>query len=131
MSTTTRLLTMSAAILMGLGSANGASLAFDGHTKERTDDSVSATVAKTIAIDSSSEDSFRLSLKAMRAALTPEDRKSLGLALKKLSGGTGALSAAGDGKPAMYGSTRIAALYETLGDRLNGKTFDEIIAMAN
>lgn len=125
-----KLLTVSTAILIGIGAQSGSLYAADGYQSEDTA-KLETSVAKSIALDASSEDSFRLSLKAMRAVLTTDERTKLGLALKKLSADNRSMMStdSDQGKP-LYGSERITKLYETLGSRLNGKTYDDIIAMA-
>ncbi len=125
-----KLLTVSAAMLIGIGAQSGGLYAAEGYQSEDMP-KMDTTVAKSITLDASSEDSFRLSLKAMRAVLTMDERTKLGLALKKLSEGNRKMMSTDSGeKASRYGNESITALYETLGSSLNGKTYDDILAMA-
>lgn len=93
-------------------------------------------MAEALKLDTSSLEAFKESLANMKASLSAEDRANLTNALSKLA--TEASSEGGNmmdaGKNMMKdmgdGKSVTEVLYEKMAGKLDGKTFEDILAMA-
>ncbi|WP_417451195.1 hypothetical protein [Kordiimonas sp.] len=94
-------------------------------------------VAEALTLDASSLEAFKESLASMKASLTPEDGSKLTAALGKLAAkasdtGGDMMDGAKDMMKDMGdGDSMIEKLYENMADALDGKSFDDIIDMAD
>lgn len=93
-----------------------------------------AEMAEALKLDTSSMDSFTASLSAMKASLSGDQASQLSSALASIAKGAtsekkgGLLGAA---KDMASGKSMEETLYETVGDQLNGLTFEDILKMAS
>lgn len=90
-------------------------------------------VAEALKLDTSSMDSFKSSLSDMKASLSGDQASQLTSALTSLAKGSaeekgGLLGAA---KSVASGKSMEETLYETVGDKLNGLTFEDILKLAS
>ena len=109
-------------------------------TESSTMDAAKDTMAKmaeALTLDTSSLEAFKESLANMKESLTPEEGSKLTAALGKLATkasdtGEGMMdSAKGMMKNMGDGDSMVEKLYENMADALDGKSFDDIIDMAN
>ncbi len=92
-----------------------------------------AEIKETIALDTSSLDSFKSSLSAMRSSLSDDQAGQLRDALGYL-----AKSSAKESKGGLLGAAKSVAsgksmeeiLYDNMADKLDGLTFDDILNLA-
>lgn len=92
-----------------------------------------AEMAEALKLDTSSLDSFKSSLAAMKGSLSGDQSGALTNALTTLAKGAaeekgGLMSAA---KDMASGKSMEETLYEKLGDQLNGMSFDDILKLAS
>lgn len=103
---------------------------------ETNDKSAAATAEKLAAIEpaagpakvqinAKSESDFRLSLKAMKASLQPEERKRLTQTLMELA----YEGKQQDSATMMSDKTAVQIVYEKMGPQLHGKTFEDIVKL--
>jgi len=94
---------------------------------------------EALKLDTSSLDAFKASLDKMKASLSPDDQSKLMAALGKLASSATGMDSSGGGdtssmmdaaKGMMNGGDMTDTLYQKLGDKLNGMTFDDILKMA-
>lgn len=92
---------------------------------------------EALKLDTSSLDAFKSSLSNMKASLSPDDQSKLTSALGKLAASATKESSGSDtdmmmnaAKDMMSGKDITSTLYEKMGDKLNGLTFDDILKMA-
>lgn len=90
-------------------------------------------MAESLKLDTSSLDSFKSSLAAMKDSLSGDQSSQLTNALTSLAKGAaeekdGLMGAA---KDMASGKSMEETLYEKLGDKLEGMTFDDILKLAN
>lgn len=89
--------------------------------------------AEALKLDTSSLEAFKSSLAGMKASLTDADKQKLTSALATLAKDAGGDSKSGlmdAAKGMASGKSMTETLYEKLGDRLDGKTFEDILNMA-
>ncbi|NVJ96504.1 MAG: hypothetical protein HWE25_00030 [Alphaproteobacteria bacterium] len=89
--------------------------------------------AEALKLDTSSLDAFKSSLAGMKASLSDTDQSKLTEALAGLAKDAGGDSKSGlmdAAKSMASGKSMTETLYEKLGDKLDGKTFEDILAMA-
>jgi|GEM_PF-1472812 len=94
---------------------------------------MAAKAVESLKLDTSSLDAFKSSLASMKGSLSADDQSKLMDALSGL-----AKDAAGDSKSGLMDAAKSMAegksltetLYEKMGDKLSGKTFEDILAMA-
>ncbi|MCJ9429142.1 DUF6694 family lipoprotein [Kordiimonas marina] len=92
---------------------------------------------EALKLDTSSLDAFKASLAKMQASLSPDDQSKLTAALGKLASSATSSSGGGDtssmmdaAKGMMSGGDVTSTLYEKMGAKLNGLTFNDILKMA-
>ncbi|SDE36680.1 hypothetical protein [Kordiimonas lacus] len=100
---------------------------------EETTEVAAAEQAMVAKLDTSSLATFKASIRAMKASLSSEDKEQLTLAFEKLA--ASATEPAAGGEPGTEAKTpdvrsTIEIVYTTMGDKLSGKTFAEIVALA-
>lgn len=83
-------------------------------------------IGKNVQLNANSEREFRLSIRAMKAALVPDDRKRLTDALMSL-----ALEGE-NARPQDLAANKTVEqiVYDKMGPDLHGKTFDDVVKMA-
>ena len=87
----------------------------------------------TVTLETKSFDEFKTSLAFMKASLSEENRVKLTNALTKLSGEQAAAMpemSDTDGKPLTVNKTLAESVYNQLGDKLDGKTYEDVLVMA-
>jgi len=87
---------------------------------------------EALKLDTSSLDAFKTSLANMKGSLSAEDQSKLmdalsGMVADSKEGSSGLMDAA---KSMASGKSLTETLYEKMGDKLSGKTFEDILAMA-
>jgi len=90
-------------------------------------------VAEALKLDTSSLDSFKSSLAAMKGSLSGDQASQLTSALTSLAKGASSEEKGGlmgAAKNIASGKSMEETLYETLGNKLNGMTFDDILKLA-
>lgn len=85
-----------------------------------------------VVLETESLKEFKTSLAFMRASLTEENRVELTEALARLSGMEGKQETADspDGRDVIVDPVLAEAVYNKYGTQLDGKTFDDVVAMA-
>lgn len=89
--------------------------------------------AEALKLDTSSLDAFKSSLANMKSSLSAEDQSKLMDALSHMVTSDGESSTGGlmdTAKKMAEGKSLTETLYEKMGDKLSGKTFEDILAMA-
>ncbi|WP_417461015.1 hypothetical protein [Kordiimonas sp.] len=104
-------------------------------TTENTEANGAATTdmaenAPTVTLETKSFEEFKTSLAFMKASLAEEDRMKLTKALTKLSGEQTAAMAGADGRALTVDKTLAESVYNKLGDKLDGKTYEDVLVMA-
>jgi len=91
-----------------------------------------AEMTETLKLDTSSLDSFKSSLAAMKGSLTGDQSSALTNALTGLAKGAAEKKGGlmGAAKDLASGKSMEETLYEKLGDQLDGMSFDDIIKLA-
>lgn len=109
--------------------SDAASEAATSQTAEKMVDKV----MEVLKLDTSSMESFTASLSAMKESLSAADASKLTSALTSL-----AKESAGDSNSLMNAAKSMASgasmeetLYKTMGDKLNGLTFEDVVKLAN
>ncbi|MFC4349916.1 DUF6694 family lipoprotein [Kordiimonas lipolytica] len=87
---------------------------------------------ESLKLDTSSLDAFKTSLANMKGSLSAEDQSKLmdalsGMVADSKEGSSGLMDTA---KSMASGKSLTETLYEKMGDKLSGKTFEDILAMA-
>lgn len=89
--------------------------------------------AEALKLDTSSLDAFKSSLASMKGSLSADDQSKLMDALSGMVASDGKSSTGGlmdTAKKMAEGKSLTETLYEKMGDKLDGKTFEDILAMA-
>ena len=101
------------------------------NSAEKTGDKSTMPSAPEVVLKTASLQEFEASLAIMRASLTDDERAELTDALAKLSGEMmeRAEAAVTPGTELAPDMDLAEAVYKKYGNKLNGKTFDDIVAM--
>jgi hypothetical protein len=99
---------------------------------ERTLEKDTMESTQQVMLETATLQEFKTSLAFMRASLSEENREELTQALEKLSGlETAPETESGEpGSEVTVDPTLAEAVYNKQGDKLDGKTFEDVIAMA-
>ncbi|WP_417463932.1 hypothetical protein [Kordiimonas sp.] len=89
-----------------------------------------AEAVPTVTLKTESFDEFKTSLAFMKASLSEEDRMKLTKALTKLSGDQATAMPSTDGKALTVDKTLAETVYNKLGEKLDGKTYEDVLVMA-
>lgn len=112
--------------------------ACEGDTTSKTENTDTANGASTdvadnipaVTLKAETFDEFKTSLTFMKASLSEEDRSKLTKALTKLSGKQTAAMTGVDGNALTVDKTLVESVYNKIGDKLDGKTYEEVLSMA-
>lgn len=90
-------------------------------------------MAEALKLDTSSLEAFKSSLAGMKSSLSGDQQSQLmdalsGMVASDKEGAGGLMDAA---KSVASGKSLTETLYEKMGDKLDGKTFEDILAMAS
>lgn len=94
---------------------------------------MASKAVEALSLDTSSLDAFKSSLATMKGSLSAEDQTKLMDALSGMVASDGTSSTGGlmdTAKKMSEGKSLTETLYEKMGDKLSGKTFEDILAMA-